>query len=70
MRWGAEPKGQFSDQVRGYPLTRFTQFFVNFVQAASLFTLYTFATLLAYTVRDANRADGHVDPQELVIIAL
>ncbi|KAJ7574053.1 DHHC palmitoyltransferase-domain-containing protein [Mycena floridula] len=42
------------------------KFFINFNLAAFVFTSYTFGTLLGYNVN----ADGDVDVQEIVIIAL
>lgn len=45
------------------------QFFVNFNMATAIFTVYTFATLVAYTVRSSNDNDD-IDPQQIVIIAL
>lgn len=44
----------------------FIQFFINFNQAAAVFTAYTFATLLPYTIR----AQDDLDVQHVVILAL
>ncbi|KAF8890744.1 DHHC palmitoyltransferase-domain-containing protein [Infundibulicybe gibba] len=47
------------------------KFFVNFVQVTSILTLYIFATLLAYTIRESSDVlAGDVDPQQIVLIAL
>ncbi|KAG6833410.1 hypothetical protein H0H87_007395 [Tephrocybe sp. NHM501043] len=46
------------------------EFFLNFVQAASVFTTYTLVTLLIFVVRDASSTDGDIDPQKIVIVAL
>lgn len=46
------------------------KFFVNFVQAACVFSIYTFATLLGFTVHTSNTLHGDIDPQEIVVIAL
>ncbi|KAF8999876.1 DHHC palmitoyltransferase-domain-containing protein [Cyathus striatus] len=46
------------------------KFFLNFCQAASVYSLYIFGTLLAYTVLSARSTDENVDPQEIVILAL
>jgi len=46
------------------------KFFVNFCQATSVFSAYTFSTLIAFNVRAANSVDGNIDPQEIIIIAL
>ncbi|KAJ6625954.1 DHHC palmitoyltransferase-domain-containing protein [Mycena sp. CBHHK59/15] len=42
------------------------KFFFNFSVATAFFTLFTFATLLAYNINN----DRNIDPQEVVIIAL
>ncbi|KIM41877.1 hypothetical protein M413DRAFT_27435 [Hebeloma cylindrosporum] len=44
------------------------KFFVNFCLVAAVFSGYTFATILAYTV--AGRSVDNVNPQEVVVIAL
>ncbi|KAK6993105.1 Palmitoyltransferase [Favolaschia claudopus] len=44
------------------------KFFLNFNLAAFAFTIYTFASLLAFNV--GGRNGGDTDPQEVVIIAL
>ncbi|KAG5645126.1 hypothetical protein DXG03_006843 [Asterophora parasitica] len=46
------------------------KFFLNFTQAASVFTIYVAATMIVFTVRAANKPDGDIDPQHIVIIAL
>ncbi|GLB44476.1 putative DHHC palmitoyltransferase family protein [Lyophyllum shimeji] len=46
------------------------KFFVNFVQAASVYTIYVFVTLIVFTVRSARSPQGRVDPQRIVVIAL
>lgn len=59
------------------------QFFINFNQATAVFTLYTLATLVAYTVISsktstivagtgpgADWGGGNVDVQTIVVIAL
>jgi hypothetical protein len=43
---------------------------VNFVQAACVFAIYTFATLLGYIIHTVNTLNGDIDPQEIVVIAL
>lgn len=50
------------------PIT--SQFFVNFVQAAFVFTIYTFATLLVYIIKKASATASDIDPQEIVVLAL
>ncbi|KAG6890129.1 hypothetical protein C0995_011422 [Termitomyces sp. Mi166 len=47
-----------------------SKFFMNFIQAASVFTIYICVTLLVFAVLRATSADGHIDPQKIVIIAL
>jgi len=46
------------------------KFFVNFLQAASVFTLYTFATLLGFSIDGTTKFNADFDPQYIVIIAL
>ncbi|KAF9463502.1 DHHC palmitoyltransferase-domain-containing protein [Collybia nuda] len=46
------------------------KFFVNFVQAACVFSVYTFATLLGFTIHAVNSLNGDIDPQEIVVIVL
>jgi hypothetical protein len=48
----------------------YIQFFLNFVQAATVYTIYVCVTLIVFTVRAANSTDGDIDPQRIVIIAL
>jgi len=43
---------------------------VNFLQAASVFTLYTFGTLLAFSIDGTTKFHGDLDPSYIVIIAL
>ncbi|KIK66341.1 hypothetical protein GYMLUDRAFT_38150 [Collybiopsis luxurians FD-317 M1] len=45
------------------------KFFLNFNLATAVFTSYTLATLVAYTVRSSNAGDD-LDVQQIVIIAL
>ncbi|KAJ7645337.1 DHHC palmitoyltransferase-domain-containing protein [Mycena rosella] len=46
------------------------KFFLNFALATALFTLYTFASLLAFNVPGALRGGGSADPQEGVVIGI
>ncbi|KAG7451015.1 zf-DHHC-domain-containing protein [Guyanagaster necrorhizus] len=46
------------------------KFFINFNQATAVFTAYTFATLLTYTIRAAKAPGGDLDAQQIVAIAL
>ncbi|KAJ6578712.1 DHHC palmitoyltransferase-domain-containing protein [Mycena vulgaris] len=46
------------------------KFFLNFALATLVFTLYTFASLLAFNVAGATNDGRDVDPQEVVIIAV
>ena len=44
------------------------QFFINFLQWACVFCMWTFATLIAGVVQESRHGD--LDPQYIVIIAL
>ncbi|KAH7924201.1 zf-DHHC-domain-containing protein [Leucogyrophana mollusca] len=47
------------------------KFFVNFVQWASVFCLWTFSTLLGLNIRAQSRSSApDIDPQHIVILAL
>ncbi|KAF9074361.1 DHHC palmitoyltransferase-domain-containing protein [Rhodocollybia butyracea] len=46
------------------------KFFVNFNVATAIFTAYTFATLLPYTIRSNHSPTASIDPQQIVILAL
>ncbi|KAJ7704027.1 DHHC palmitoyltransferase-domain-containing protein [Mycena rosella] len=46
------------------------KFFLNFALATALFTLYTFASLLAFNVPGALRGGPGADPQEGVVIGI
>ena len=52
-----------------FPNKLIVQFFLNFCQAAFVFTAFVFATLVVYTVR-MNGSSSDLDPQMIVIIAL
>ncbi|KNZ76633.1 Palmitoyltransferase PFA3 [Termitomyces sp. J132] len=45
------------------------KFFMNFIQVTSFLTTYTCVTLLVFVVLRATSADGHIDPQKIVIVA-
>ena len=53
-----------------FPYNLIVQFFLNFCQAAFVFTAFVFATLVVYTVRMMNGSSSDLDPQMIVIIAL
>ncbi|KAJ3491933.1 hypothetical protein NLI96_g375 [Meripilus lineatus] len=46
------------------------KFFVNFLQWALLFCSWTFATLLAATVKSNSNPNRDIDPQQVVVIAV
>ncbi|KAH9477093.1 Palmitoyltransferase PFA3 [Psilocybe cubensis] len=46
------------------------KFFLNFCQAAAVFTSYTFGTLIAYTVVASKSSISNIDAQQIIIIAL
>ena len=53
-----------------FPNKLIVQFFLNFCQAAFVFTAFVFATLIVYTVRMMSGSSSDLDPQMIVIIAL
>lgn len=46
------------------------KYFVNFLQWAMLFCIWTFGTLLAQVIKVNKEPNGDLDPQEIVILAL
>lgn len=46
------------------------QFFINFLQAASVYTIYNCVTMLVFVVLRATSSDHYIDPQKIVVVAL
>ncbi|OCH92562.1 zf-DHHC-domain-containing protein [Obba rivulosa] len=46
------------------------KYFMNFVQWAMIFCMWTFATLLSQLVKEGGNDGSNIDPQEIVIVAL
>ncbi|KAG6899623.1 hypothetical protein C0993_008565 [Termitomyces sp. T159_Od127] len=68
VRWGP----RFGIVADGFFILALTnvKFFINFIQAASVYTIYICVTLLVFVVLRATSADRHIDPQRIVIVAM